>query len=132
MPGAPEPEVVRLKGIETIESEKHVIVANAAGEYVLVCSEQANGTDQAIHSCLSPRPEQDYLLFRENTKWLVKGAKEPLTLAFMQDWSVKYNRGENVGLKSAKKSGEDFGMYWLLSWTQQNPGAHSETYAPSR
>lgn len=125
VPDAPEPEVVQLTRIETVDNEKHVTVGNAAGEYVLVCSEEANDAEkQGIPSCLSPRPEQNYLLFRANTRWLVDGAKTPIDLAFMQDWSVTYNRGENIGLMSAKKShGESFGVYWLLSWTAKKPVA---------
>jgi len=115
---APEPEVVQLTKVETIDNEKHVTVENVAGEYVLVCVEAANDKEKhVIQSCLSPRPQQNYLLFRENTRWLVNGAKTPINLAFMQDWSVTYNRGENIGLMSAKKAAaEEFGVYWLLSW----------------
>jgi hypothetical protein len=44
-----------------------------------------------------------------------------MTLKFMQDWSVAYNRGENIGLLPARKSdAEQFGVYWLLSWTGKN------------
>lgn len=122
VPDALDPEVVQLKKIETVGNEKHVTVENAAGEYILVCVEAANDKEKnVIHSCLSPRPQQNYLLFRQNTKWLAKGAKAPIDLAFMQDWSVTYNRGENVGLMSAKNvAGEEFGVYWLLSWKGKN------------
>lgn len=118
--GAPEPEVVRLKKIETIDTEKHITIGNVAGEYVLACDEEVNKEETGIHSCLSPRPQLDYLLFREQTKWLIKGAEEPINLKFMQGFSVKYNRGENVGLMPARKSDtEQFGVYWLLSWTEK-------------
>jgi hypothetical protein len=125
VPDAPEPEVVQLTRIETVGIEKHVTVGNAAGEYVLICLEDVNDEEKhTIPSCLSPRPSQNYLLFRANTKWLVNGAKAPIDLAFMQDWSVKYNRGENVGLMPAKKSdGEAFGVYWLSSWTEKKAAA---------
>ncbi len=120
--GAPEPEVVQLKKMEIIDTEKYVTVGNAAGEYVLVCNEEANKDENGIHSCLSPRPQQNYLLFRANTRWLINGAKEPINLNFMQDWSVTYKRGENIGLLPARKShGEEFGVYWLLSWTGKGP-----------
>jgi hypothetical protein len=40
------------------------------------------------------------------------------TSEFMQDYTVTYNRGENIGLISAQTSDhEDVGVYWLLSWT---------------
>jgi hypothetical protein len=112
---------VQLKEVETIGIEKHIKVGNVAGEYVLICVEEANDKEKhVIQSCLSPRPQQNYLLFRENTRWLVNGAKAPISLGFMQDWSVTYNRGENIGLMSAKKSdAEEFGVYWLLLWTER-------------
>ena len=121
--GAPEPEVVQLKKIETIDGEKHVTVGNVAGEYVFVCVDEANDKEKyAIQSCLSPRPQQDYLLFQTHTRWLINGAKEPMNLKFMQDWSVAYKRGENIGLLPATKSDtEQFGVYWLLSWTGRSP-----------
>jgi hypothetical protein len=64
-----------------------------------------------------------YLLFRANTKWLVKGAKEPITLSFMQDYTVSYNNSENIGLIKAKERSfeEPPGVYWLLSWKAKNP-----------
>ena len=123
VPGAPEPEVVQLRKTEMLDRMKHVTVGNDAGDYVLVCSPAAN-EDQGVQSCLSPRPQRDYLLFRENTKWLIRGAKEPMTLKFMQDFSVIYNGKENVGLLPAQNltKDESFGMYWLSSWTASSPG----------
>ena len=116
--GAPEPEVVRLIKIESVGEEKHVTVGNVDGRYVLVCNEETNDEHHAIKSCLTPRPQRDYLLFKSNTKWLVAGATEPMTLSFMQDYTVSYNRAENIGLMSSQKSdNEGFGVYWLLSWT---------------
>jgi hypothetical protein len=120
VPGAPEPEVVQLRNIDAIGGEKHVTVGNLAGDYVLVCNEEVN--EKAKHpypSCLSPRPRLNYLLFRANTKWLERGAKEPMTLSFMQDYTVSYNNSENIGLLPTgdRSADESFGVYWLLSWT---------------
>jgi hypothetical protein len=108
-----------------VGGEKHVTVGNVAGEYVLVCNEEVNDPkSHPIKSCLAPRPQRDYLLFKSNTKWLVKGATNPMTLSFMQDYSVSYNRAENIGMMSSRKSDdEEFGVYWLLSWTA-NSHAH--------
>jgi hypothetical protein len=121
---APEPEVVRLVSVTTVLGEKHITVGNLAGDYVLVCNEDAN--DKAKHpfpSCMLPRPQMDYLLFRNNTKWLVRGAKVPMSLSFMQDFTVSYNESENVGLLKARdrSSEEPFGVYRLSSWTVKNP-----------
>ena len=122
VPGAPEPEVVRLIKIEDTRLEKHVTVGNSVGDYVLVCNLEVNDEKHAIKSCLSPQPHKYYLLFRENTKWRV--AQDPLTLEFFEDFSVSYNNAENIALMLAKReSGEEYGVYWLRSWTAK-PSAH--------
>jgi hypothetical protein len=122
VPNAPEPEVVQLRNVEAVRGEKHVTVGNVAGDYVLVCNEAAN--EKAIPSCISPRPQMNYLLFRANTKWLTKGAKKPVTmdLAFMQGWTVSYNNSENIGLLQTgdRKADDPWGVYWLLSWTAKS------------
>jgi hypothetical protein len=123
VPDAPEPEVVQLRNIEAAGGEKHVTVGNVAGDYVLVCNEEVNEKEKhVIPSCVSPKPGMNYLLFRANTKWKLKGAKEPMTLAFMQDFTVSYNHSENIGLVTAKDDtgNELFGVYWLLSWTAKS------------
>ncbi len=119
VPGGPEPEVVRLIKIEDARLEKHVTVGNSVGDYVLVCNLEVNGEKHVIKSCLSPQPQKYYLLFRENTKWKV--AQDPLTLKFFQDFAVSYNNAENIALMLAKREpGEEYGVYWLLSWTAKN------------
>jgi len=48
------------------------------------------------------------------------GAKDFITLAFVQDWTVSYNQGENIGLVPQEADGagpEGMGMYTLDSWT---------------
>ena len=129
--GAPEPEVVQLKRIETLGTTKYVTVGNVAGEYVLVCNLGANDKEHnSILSCLSPAPLRDYLLFRDNTQWQLKSAKRPMNLKFMQDFSVIYNEKENVGLLPAKSSidpNEQYGVYWLSSWTEVK-GARSSVH----
>ena len=117
VPNAPEPEVVQLKSVETVDRTLHVTVGNTAGDYVLVCNLDAN-TEVGPKSCTAPNPQRNYLLFRSNTKWLIKGAQEPMSLEFMQNWSVKYNDAENIGLLKAKTSKEEnFRVFWLSSWT---------------
>jgi hypothetical protein len=114
---ASEPEVVQLKSVEAVDRTLHVTVGNTAGDYALVCNLDANG-EVGIKSCSAPNPQRNYLLFRSNTKWLITGAQEPMSLEFMQDWSVKYNNAENIGLLPAKASKEEnFRVFWLSSWT---------------
>ncbi len=121
VPGAPEPEVVQLESVKTIQGTLHVTVGNVVGDYALVCRLDANG-EVGVQSCLAPRPQRNYLLFRKNTKWLIKGAKEPMNLEFMQNFSVTYKDAENIGLLPAKNSeGEHFRLFWLSSWTAKRP-----------
>lgn len=121
VPGVPEPEVVQLINVEMVEGMMHVTVGNVSGDYVLVCNPSAN-KESGVQSCLAPRPQRNYLLFRKNTKWRIKGAKEPISLDFMQDWSVTYNDKENIGLLPAKNSEEEhFRLFWLSSWTAKRP-----------
>jgi hypothetical protein len=123
VPGAPEPEVVQLRNVEMVEGMMHVTVGNVGGDYVLVCNPSVN-KDVGVQSCLALRPQRDYLLFRKNTKWLVKGAKEPINLEFMQVWSVTYNDKENIGLLPARNSEEEhFRLFWLSSWTASRPAS---------
>jgi hypothetical protein len=115
---APEPEVVQLKKLEVIGEKKYVTVGNVAGDYVLMCEESANDSKSyMIPSCLAPIPQSNYLLFKTDTKWLMKDAKEPMTLKFLEDFSVSYNNAQNIGLVSAHKSSESYGVYKLISWT---------------
>lgn len=116
VPNAPEPEVVQLKKVEMVDREIQVTMSNIAGDYLLVCNPDANR--EVIQSCLAPRPQQNYLLFRQDTKWQINGAKEPISLHFMQDFSVSYNGKENIGLLPTKPVGnESFRLFWLRSWT---------------
>ena len=71
---------------------KSVYVGNANNHYMLYCSTKASG------GCITPEENKNYLLFDANTRWKMPGAKDFMTLAFIQDWTVKYNQGENVGL----------------------------------
>jgi len=116
--GSPEPEVVQLERIEQLDGMTRVTVGNVAGDYILTCRPGAN-KGHGIPSCLSPRPQRYYLLFRAKTRWQIKGAKEPMNLAFMQEFSVSYNDHENIGLLPAMDSADEegeFGVYSLLSW----------------
>jgi len=108
--------VGKLKSLETGDRTLNVTVGNTAGDYVLVCNLDANG-EVGFKSCSAPNPQRNYLLFRSNTKWLIKGAQEPMSLESMQNWSVKYNNAENIGLLPAKSSKEDIRVFWLSSWT---------------
>jgi hypothetical protein len=51
------------------------------------------------------------------------GAKRPIDLKFVQDWTVNYPNGENIGLvavSSGPSSGpsDALGMFMLESWSK--------------
>src|SRR5262249_54949616 len=98
------PEVVRLESVRVEDDVKTVTVGNANRHYSLFCNVKADG-------CITPERGKNYLLFNANTRWKMPGAKDFLTLAVMQDWTVKYNQGENIGL-IPEKSGA-FGVFFL-------------------
>jgi hypothetical protein len=96
--GAPvPPEIVRLEKVQVEDELKNVRVGNSKRSYLLYCNVKADG-------CMTPEPDKNYLLFDKNTRWKMPGATNFLTLAFMQDWKVKYNQGENIGLIPEKKT----------------------------
>src|SRR5262249_14973964 len=50
--------------------------------------------------------------FDARTRWKMPGAKDFITLTFVQDWTVKYNEGENIGLVPEDANG-DLGIFLL-------------------
>ena len=99
------PEVVRFENVHVDGDVKTVTVGNANGHYSLFCNVKADG-------CITPERGKNYLLFDANTRWKMPGAKDFITLAFVQDWTVKYNEGENIGLVP-EQGGGDLGMFLL-------------------
>jgi hypothetical protein len=53
---------------------------------VLFCNVKSDG-------CTTPAANRNDLLFDANTHWTMPGAKDFLTLAFMQDLIGKYSKG---------------------------------------
>lgn len=108
------PEVVRSKNVHIANGLKTVTVSNLNGEYLLSCNIQASS------GCITPIPGKNYLLFNRNTRFKMPGAKDVITLAFVQDWTVSYKEGENIGLVPEEPDGAGpagFGMYTLDSWS---------------
>lgn len=99
------PETVRLGDVRVFRDMKSVTVGNAQKHYYLYCNMKADG-------CITPKQDKNYLLFNESTRWKVPGATEFLTLAFMQDWKVKYNESENIGLYPEDNK-DEFGVFIL-------------------
>ena len=105
------PETVRSEGVRIESGVKMLTVGNAQGHYHLSCN-----TSQA--SCLTPTPGKDYLLFTKATKWKLRGAKNFMTLEWLQSWSGSYNNEENIAL-FFDEGGGPIGMYWLRSWDKR-------------
>src|ERR1035437_1623278 len=85
------PEIVQLENVQVDGDMKSVYVGNSTNHYFLYCSIKAAG-------CITPQENKNYLLFNKDTNWKMPGAKTFINLAFVQDWTVKYNEGENIGL----------------------------------
>jgi hypothetical protein len=99
------PEVVRLENVRVDGDMKIVTMGNAKKHYSLFCNVKADG-------CITPERNKNYLLFNKDTRWKMPGAKDFITLSFVQDWTVKYNEGENIGLVSEDGNG-GLGMFLL-------------------
>jgi S1-C subfamily serine protease len=107
--GLTPPEVVRSEEVQIEGAVKKIIVSNTNNRYHLICNAEAE-------SCRTPVPDKDYLVFSEATRWQIPGAKVPLTLKFLQDFSVIYQGQENIALvPSDPDSFSSFGIYVLLS-----------------
>jgi len=102
-------EVVRLENVRIDGDIKIVTVGNAKKHYSLFCNVKADG-------CITPERDRNYLLFNKDTRWKMPGAKDFLSLVWIQDWTVKYNQGENIALVREQGGGpkdKDLGMFLL-------------------
>jgi hypothetical protein len=90
------PEVVRFENVRVEDDIKTVTVGNAKQHYSLTCSTKADG-------CITPETNKKYFLVTKDTRFKMPGAKGFMTLSFVQDWTTKYNVGENIGLVAAEE-----------------------------
>ena len=104
------PEVVRFENVHVDGDVETVTMGNANRYYSLYCNVKTAG-------CITPEPNKNYLLFNKDTHWKMPGAKDFITLAFVQDWTVKYNEGENIGLVAEQGGGPDQLGVFLLDTT---------------
>jgi hypothetical protein len=95
-----QPEVVQVENVLVDAEMRTVYVGNANNQYLIYCNTEAKG-------CFTPEENKNYLLITESTRWKMPGATEFLTLAFLQGFFVKYNRGENVALVPEDSNGEE-------------------------
>lgn len=105
------PEIVHSKEVRIDDGGvKTVIVGNENGEYDLFCNTKAD-------NCLTPVPTKAYYVFNSNTKWKMPGATNYMTLKWLQDWTVTYNKAENIALVPTDGGAPaELGMYSLSSW----------------
>lgn len=107
--GVVPPEVVRSEEVHIGNGVKMLTVGNANGHYLLSCNTK-------VDSCITPAPGKNYLLLTKTTRWKMPGARDFLTLKFVQDFTVTYNEAENIGLVPEDDADPGLGMYWLRSW----------------
>ena len=101
------PDIVRLEESHVVNGINFVAVASESRRYSLTCSVKST-------ACITPKKDKKYLLFTKNTKWKMPGATGFINLEFIQDWTVKYNSGENIGLVPEGGGGpNELGMYLL-------------------
>jgi hypothetical protein len=101
------PEVVQFENVHVDDDVKTAAVGNTSRHYSLFCNVKAAG-------CITPERNKNYLLFNKNTRWKMPDAKDFITLAFVQDWTVTYKQGENIGLVPEQPGGPDtLGMFML-------------------
>jgi hypothetical protein len=100
------PEVVRFESVRVDGKMKIVRVGNAQGHFMLFCNVELDG-------CLTPERDRNYLLFDQNTRWKMPGAKDFLTLAFLQDWLGKYDKATSEHIGLVEQDGGGLGIYLL-------------------
>jgi len=98
------PEVVQVENMFVEGTMRTVYVGNANNHYLIYCNTKADS------GCITPEENKNYLLFDANSRWKMPGAKDFLTLSFIQDFTIKYNQGENVGLV-AQDGKSDLGLF---------------------
>lgn len=102
------PETVRLENVQNDGDMRTVYVGNSKKHFVLYCNTKAAG-------CFTPKENKDYWLFDARTRWKMPGATNVIGLNVLQDYTVKYNTGENIGLISKDADADDgsIGMFLL-------------------
>ena len=123
--GLKRPEIVRIEKVTVQPSTKLIIVGNDLGHYRLSCNIKAEG-------CITPEPGRDYYLFNKQTRWKMPGATDVIGLPFVQDWTVKYNKAENIGLVRVDAGGGPgaLGLYMLESWDKGTTLTDQSNSAP--
>ena len=116
------PEVVQLEDVEIKDDVKLITVGNDKIHYLLFCSLKASA------GCTTPAENKNYFLIDGNTHFKMPGASAFLTLAFIQDFTIKYNKGKNVGLVPEQSGGPgELGLYILEATHEESSGGYFQT-----
>src|SRR5437588_336208 len=78
-----------VASVRVVKDVKMLSVGNGQGHYQLSCNTSQD-------SCVTPVPGRDYLVFTKETRWKKPGAKDFLTLTWLQGWSGSYPKEENI------------------------------------
>jgi hypothetical protein len=103
--GIVPPEIVHVEKQSADAETRYATVGNDTGHYWLFCNIKGAG-------CISLEPGKNYYLFNSRTRWKLPGAKEFMTLSFIQDWTSIYGKGVSLGLVPEDGNG-DMGMFLL-------------------
>lgn len=105
------PQIVRFESVRNADGIKFVVLGNKDGRFNVSCNLAAEG-------CITPARGRDYYVFEESTRWTIPGAKNPITLSFIQNRTVTYPDIENIGIL-AKNSDTSpaMGLFILNYWT---------------
>lgn len=105
--GPNDPLEVKLENLRITDDLKMVYVGNSEFHFMLDCNAKAAG-------CITPKKDRRYWLVDDSTSWVLPGASGPVTLKFIQDFTVSYGKGKNFGLVSEDQSEkESLGMFFL-------------------
>jgi hypothetical protein len=87
------PDVVRFESAHLVGDDLLVVaMASTRTRYSLICITKNAG-------CITPTPNKNYLLFDKRARYMMPGAKEFLTLKFVQGWVGAYTASDdNIGL----------------------------------
>ena len=104
--GPTDPLEVKLENLRIIDDLKMVYIGNSQLHLMLDCNAKTAG-------CITPKKNKSYWLVDDSTSWVLPGATQPMTLKFIQDFTVSYGKGKNFGLVSEDKSEkESLGMFF--------------------
>lgn len=106
------PQIVRVESVRNADGIKFVVLSNKDGRFNVSCNLNAQG-------CITPARGRDYYVFEKTTRWTIPGAKNPITLSFIQNRTVTYPDIENIGILAKNSdTSPGMGLFILNYWTE--------------